>query len=137
MIGGRSALGDDFQAGAAGAREARGVGVVVDLYFLNGGGSDAGSIGPGGVVVEEARHGGDVVLIEDGYAVEGVAVDGICVLVFGTLSAQERCGISSGDGDGFVGNRYLQGEADGGLTFGVDGGADAVVTETLGVKVQR
>src|ERR1039458_7790592 len=148
MIGGRSALGDDFQAGAAGAREARGVRVVVDLYFLNGGGSDAGSVGldavdderdavgPGGVVVEEARHGGDVVLIEDGYAVEGVAVDGICVLVFGTLSAQERCGISSGDGDGFVGNRNLQGEADGGLTFGADGGADAVVTETLGVKVQ-
>ena len=96
MIGGRSALGDDFQTSAAGTREARGVWVVVDLYFLNGGGSHAGSVGldavddqrdavgSGGVVVEEAGHGGDVVLIEDRDAVERVAVDGVGVLVFGS-----------------------------------------------------
>ncbi len=148
MIGGRPALGDDFQPRAAGAREARGVWVVVDFYFLNGGGSDAGSVGlnavdderdavgSGGVVVEEAGHGGDVVLIEDGYAVERVAVDGIGVLVFGTLGAHERRGISGGDSDGFVRNRNLQGEADRGLTFVGYGGLDADVTETLGVKVE-
>src|SRR5580704_50923 len=43
VISGRSAFGDDFQPSAAGAREAGGVGIVVDLYFLDGGGSDAGS----------------------------------------------------------------------------------------------
>src|SRR5437879_11396685 len=45
VIARRSALGNDFQPGAAGAREACGVRVVVDLYFLNCRGSHARSVG--------------------------------------------------------------------------------------------
>src|SRR5580704_1542043 len=44
MIAGRSALSDYFQTSAAGAGEAGGVWVVVDLDFLNGGWSHAGTI---------------------------------------------------------------------------------------------
>src|ERR1700726_1097797 len=39
VIDGRSAFGDDFQASATGAREARAVRIIVDLSFLDGGGS--------------------------------------------------------------------------------------------------
>src|ERR1017187_7896636 len=149
MIGRCSALGNDFQASAARAREASGVWVVVDLYFLDGGGSNAGpirfdavhderdAVGSSSVVVEEAGHGCNVGLIKDGDAVERVAVDGAGVLVFGTLGADEGCGISGGDGDGFVGNRDLQDDANGGLTSGGPAYVDASVTETLGVKVEH
>src|SRR3984893_17447513 len=101
MIGRKSALGDDFEAGAAGAREARGVRVVIDLHFLDGRGSNAGSVGldaidherdPVGsrrIIVKKAGHTRDVVLVEYGDAVERVAIDDGGVLVFRTLGTDE------------------------------------------------
>jgi len=92
-IGG-AGLGSNFQASAAGIGEKNGVGILVDADFLNGGRSDAGSVGfdavddqrgaVGGrdIVVEEARERGDVVLVEDGNAIEGVAFEGVGALVF-------------------------------------------------------
>src|ERR1700756_5858539 len=98
----RSTLCDNFQAGAAGARETRRVRIVVDLHFLHCGGRDAGTVGfdpiyyqghavgAGGVVVQESGHRGDVILIKDGNAVESVTVYGVGILVFGSLSADNR-----------------------------------------------
>ncbi len=149
MVGGCSALGDDFQAGAAGTGKARGVRIVVDLYFLDGGGSDTGSIGldavddecdpvgSGSVVVEEAGHGGDVILIEDRDAVERVAVDGVGVLVFRTLGADEGGRSPGSNGDGFVGNCDLKDDSNGNLRLGVQACVDAGVTETLSVELER
>src|SRR6266849_6644057 len=125
VIGRRAAFGHDFQAGPAGARKARGVRVVVDLYFLHSRGSDAravglnavyhkcDAVGSGGVVVEKTRHGGDVVLIEDGNAVESVAVDGVDILVGGIFCADAGYAVSGSDGYRFVGNRDLHGHANG------------------------
>ena len=92
-IGG-AGLGSNFQASAAGIGEKNGVGILVDADFLNGGRSDAGSVGfdavddqrdavgGGGVVVEEARERGDVVLVKNRDAIKGVAFEGVGALVF-------------------------------------------------------
>src|ERR1700736_60267 len=114
MIGRRSALGDDFQAGATGARETRGVRVVIDLHFLDGRGSNAGSVGldaidherdpvgSGRIIVKKAGYSRDVVLVEDGDAVERVAIDEVGVLVFRTLGTDEGDRNSRSDGDRFA-----------------------------------
>ena len=119
MIGRSSALGDDFQTGAAGAREARGVRVVIDFHFLDGRGSNAGSVGldaidherdPVGsrrIIVKKAGHSRDVILVEDGDAVERVAIDEGGVLVFRTLGTDEGDRNSGSDGDRFASNRNL------------------------------
>ena len=74
----RTGLGDDFDAAAAGTGKFRGVGIVIDADFLNGGGGDACALhldavddegdaaGGAGSGVEEWGQGGDVVLVEDG-----------------------------------------------------------------------
>jgi len=92
-IGG-AGLSSNFQASAAGIGEKNGVGILVDADFLNGGRSDAGSVGfdavddqrdavgGGGVVVEEARERGDVVLVKNRDAIKGVAFEGVGALVF-------------------------------------------------------
>src|SRR3982074_223857 len=148
MKGRRSALGDDFQAGPSGAREARGVGVVIDLHFLDGRGSNAGSVGldaidherdPVGscrIVVKKAGHSRDVVLVEDGDAVERVAVDEVGVLVFRSLGTDDGNRNSGSDGDGFAFNRNLQSHAKGRLAPGCQGCVEAGVAETFGVKLQ-
>lgn len=149
MIVGRSALSDYFQTSAAGTREAGGVWVAVDLYFLNSGWSHAGSIrlnavhhqrnavGSSGIVIKEARHGRDVVLIEDRDAVECVAIDGVRVLVLGALDADERCGISGSDRDAFVKNRDLHGDTDRSLTFRRQVYVDAGWAKTLSLEIQN
>jgi len=148
MIGRRSALGDDFQAGAAGAREARRVRVVIDLHFLDGRGSNAGSVGldaidherdPVGsrrIIVKKAGHSRDVILVEDRDAVKRVAIDEVGVLVFRTLSADEGGRNSGSDGDRFIWNRNLQSHAKGRLTPGCHGCVDAGIKETFGVKLE-
>src|SRR5258708_410917 len=148
MIGRRSALGDDFQAGAAGTREARGVRVVIDLHFLDGRRSNAWSVGldaidherdPVGsrrIIVKKAGHRRDVVLVEDGDAVERVAIDEVGVLVFRTLGTDEGDRNSGGDGDRFAWNRNLQSHAKGRLAPGCQGCVDAGVAEAFGVKLE-
>ena len=130
-------------------REARGERVVVDLYLLNGGSRDAGSVGldavhhqrdtvgSDGVVVEEARHGGDVVLIEDGNAVERIAIDGGGILVGGIVGADGGRRVSGGDGDAFVENRDLHGDANGTLTLTGQAYFDAGFAEAFSLKVER
>src|SRR6266849_5392453 len=144
----RSALGNDFQPSAAGTREARGIRVVVDLYFLNCRGSHArtvgldaidderDAVGSGRIVVQKARHGRDVVLIEDGYAVERVAVDDVRVLVIGALGSDQRHGISGGDRNVFGRNRDLHDDANCSLTLAGQAGVDAGVAESLGMKLE-
>ena len=86
---GCAGLGGNFQASAARIGEKNGVGILVDADFLNGGGSNAGSVGfdavddqrdavgGGGVVGEEARERGYVVLAKDRDAIKGVAFEGV------------------------------------------------------------
>src|ERR1700674_523928 len=148
MKGRRSACGGYFQAGTSGTREARGVGVVIDLHFLDGRGSNAGYVGldaidherdPVGscrIIVKKAGHSRDVVLVEDRDAVERVAIDEVCVLVFPTLGTDEGDRNSSSDGDRFACNRNLQSHAKGRLAPGCQGCVDAGVAETFGVKLQ-
>src|SRR5262249_45282261 len=78
---GRAGLGDDLDAAAAGTRIFGRVGIVVNLHFLDSGGGYAGAArfdaiddesdaaGGDGPGVEEAGHGANVVLIEDGEVV--------------------------------------------------------------------
>src|SRR6202165_2340251 len=148
MKGRRSALGDDFQAGTSRAREARGVGVVIDLHFLDGRGGTAGSVGLDAIdherdsvgsrriIVKKAGHSRDVVLVEDGDAVERVAIDEVGVLVFRTLGTDEGDRNSGSDGDRFASNRNLQSHAKGGPAPGCQGCVDAGVAETFGVKLE-
>ncbi len=89
MVSGRTALGGDFDAGAAGAGESRGIGVLIDFHFLDRRSGDAWAVrfdavddkrhaaGGDGVVAEETREQGDVIEIEDGNAVESVTRDAV------------------------------------------------------------
>src|ERR1700739_2104409 len=100
-------LGGNFQASAAGIGEKNGVGILVDTDFLNGGRSCAGSVsfdavvnqrdavGGGGVVVEEARKRGDVILVEDRDAIKSVAFEGVGALVFRSFRADLRSSVGS------------------------------------------
>ena len=105
----RAGLGDDLDASAAGARELRGVRILVDLHLLDGGcghpdisllhtvddqGDAAGADRSG---IEKLGHGGDVILVEDGEVVHHAAVHGDDVQVVGRVGADLRGGIAYGD----------------------------------------
>src|SRR6266481_2340982 len=102
VIRGRAAFGGDFNAGAAAARESRGIGILIDFYFLDRGSGNAGAVGldtvddkrytagGDGVVAEEAGEEGDVVEIEDGDAIEGVAGHVVGVEIFGGVGGSLR-----------------------------------------------
>src|SRR6266481_8522592 len=102
VIRGGAAFGGDFNAGAAGARESRGIGILIDFYFLDCGSGNAGAVGldavdykrytagGDGVVAEEAGEEGDVVEIEDRDAIEGVAGNVIGVEIFGGVGGSLR-----------------------------------------------
>jgi hypothetical protein len=73
----------DLKAGPSGICKKSGVGILVDPHFLDGGRRDTrpvgfdtvndqrDAVGRDGVVVQEAGECGDVVLIENGNAIEG------------------------------------------------------------------
>lgn len=91
----RTTFGGDFQSCATRARVERGIWVLIDLYLLDRGRCHAWSVclqainykrysvGANGAIVEKSRKRGDVVLIENGHAVEGVSIDRVGVLVLG------------------------------------------------------
>lgn len=97
MIDRCASFGGDFQASPARARKASGVGILIDLYFLDGGRGDAGAVGfdavdeegdaasGDGIVGEKAGEQGDVVLVENGDMIEGVAGDVVGIEIFGGI----------------------------------------------------
>src|SRR6202163_2405197 len=149
MVSGRSALGNYFQTAPARPREAGGIRVVIDLYFLHRRRRYARSIGldsvyhqrdaagAGCIVVQESRHGRDVVLIENGYAIQSVAIDGVSVLVVGGLRSDDWH-IAPGrhrDAFGLDGNWHHN--AEGRESFTGDRCRDAGVAKTFRMKLQR
>src|SRR6202790_1839205 len=149
MVSGRSALGNYFQTRPARPREAGGIRVVIDLYFLHRRRRYARSIGldsvyhqrdaagAGCIVVQESRHGRDVVLIENGYAIQSVAIDGVGVLVVGGLRSDDWH-IDPGrhrDAFGLDGNWHHN--AEGRESFTGDRCRDAGVAKTFRMKLQR
>ena len=105
MVGGRAGLSGDFNACSARPGKSRGIRILIDFHFLNGGSGDARAVGfdtvdderdaagGDGVVAEESRKKSDVVEIEDRDAIEGVARDVVRIEIFG--GSEEVCGMFS------------------------------------------
>ena len=144
----RAALGDQFQARAPRPGKTRRVRILIDPDLLHSGRSDArtvrldsidyqrNSVGPDRAVVQKPRHGRDVVLIEYRYAVKRVAVDGVRILIFGDLCADQRHGVARGHGDVFGLHRDRQSDSQQVLPLGPELGFQRQIAKTLCLELE-
>src|SRR5206468_1744222 len=106
-------FGGDLKPGAAGICEKRGVGILVDPHFLDGGRRDTRPVGfdavddqrdavsGDGVVVQKAGECGDVVLIENGNAIEGGTFESVGALILRRVGGDLWGRIGPANSDGF------------------------------------